>query len=61
VDESPTAVLPAARHLDDSTDDLTAIADDATDERAAAVDALRDPRRIDPALLQRVLDGLRRL
>lgn len=54
-------VLAAARDPDDPTDELTAVPDDATGERAAAVNALRNPRRLDPALLQRVLDGLRRL
>ncbi len=57
-------MLPAVRDLDvtdDPTDDLTAVPDDTADERAAAADALRTTRRIDAALLQRVLDGLRRL
>ncbi|GAA1264682.1 hypothetical protein [Saccharothrix xinjiangensis] len=55
--QGPAAVLPAAHDLDDPT----AVPDDATGERAAAVDALRNPRRIDPVLLQHVLDGLWRL
>lgn len=61
MDQALTVVLPVARDLDDPTDDLTAVSDDVTSERAAAVDALRNPRRIDSAFLQRVLDGLRRL
>ncbi|MBB4965379.1 hypothetical protein [Saccharothrix violaceirubra] len=49
----PAAVLPSARDLDDPST--------APDERTAAADTLRNPRRIDSALLRRVLDGLRRL
>ncbi|WP_410673190.1 hypothetical protein [Amycolatopsis sp. cmx-4-68] len=57
----PTQLLTAVGDGDDPTEDLTAVPEDTAVIRAAAVDALRNPRRTDTALLQRVLDGLRRL